>query len=352
MEAVGLEVVQEVFDGCEDAVVVGAAGQDDVAGAPAFADQVADVGVAGVVGLDVFHATFGQQGAHAQGCGFGVAVDAAVDDHHALVFGFVAAPHVVLANKPSKVFTPHRSVQRADRLDVECGGLLEHRLYRLAIFAHDIGEIAAGIVEPFAIEVHLVGKDIAAQGPEGAEGVGGEERLGGAVVGHHHLGPVYHGRHCEDQRMCASAEGVALFDELDVGRFGAEELFHHLGGFGGGDHSGVRVAQQEVHERCRMVGFHVMHHHIVEPATVEGGDHVLEKLRCHAGVGGVEENGFRVQQQVAVVGHTAGDGIGIFEERQSAVAGTDIDKVVGDFCDILHGVGILLFMLPSVKMVV
>jgi hypothetical protein len=33
-----------------------------------------------------------------------VAVDAAVDDHHAIVFGFVAAPHVVLANKPSKVF--------------------------------------------------------------------------------------------------------------------------------------------------------------------------------------------------------------------------------------------------------
>ena len=127
----GLEVVEQLLDGGEDAVVVGAACQYNVAGAPALGHQLAGVRAAGVVGLDVLHATLGEQRAHAHGGGFGMAIDAAIDDYNTLFFRLVAAPHVVLADEPLQVAAPHRAVQRAYHLDVKGGGLLQHYLHGL-----------------------------------------------------------------------------------------------------------------------------------------------------------------------------------------------------------------------------
>ena len=340
LPCVGLEVGEEVFDGCEEAVVVGAGGEDDMAGAEAFGYQFADMCVAGVVGLDATHATLAEQCAKSQGGGFGVAIDAAIDDDHGLLFWLILAPHVVLADKPTEIFSPHGSVQRAYHLDVECGGFLEHILHLHAVFANDVDVVAAGVADPLMLEVHLVGEEVAAEGTEGAEGVGGEEDLRGAVVGHHHLGPVHHGSHGEDQRVGAGADGVALFDGHQLCGLGAEELLHHLCCFGSGDHRSLGVAQQEVHQRGGMVGLHVVDDDVVEWAAREGCGDVFKELRCDRGIGGVEEDGFVIQQYIAVVADAAGDGVGVFEQGESAVAGADVEEVVVDMGYVVHGFGV------------
>ena len=86
-------------------------------------------------------------------------------------------------------------MEGADVLDLvqNAAGLFQQQLDVGAVLAHDVGEIAAGLVEPVPVKVHLVGKELAVQGDEGAEGVGGEEHPVGGVEGDHGLGPVDHG---------------------------------------------------------------------------------------------------------------------------------------------------------------
>ena len=70
------------------------------------------------------------------------------------------------------------------------GRLFQHVLHRRAVFAHDVGVIPAGIVQPLLLEIHLVGKDVAVHSAEGAEGVGAEQSLLRGIIGHHDLRPV------------------------------------------------------------------------------------------------------------------------------------------------------------------
>jgi hypothetical protein len=76
----------------------------------------------------------------------------------------------------AEVGAPHEAVERADIGDVQRRGLLEHRLDLGTVFAHDVGVVAAGLVQPVVHEIHLVGEHMAVERAEGAEGVGREER--------------------------------------------------------------------------------------------------------------------------------------------------------------------------------
>ena len=78
----------------------------------------------------------------------------------------------------------------ADVLDLiqNAAGLFQQELDVGAVLAHDVGEVAAGVVQPVPLEVHLVGEQLAVQRAEGAEGVGGKEDAVGDVEGHHASG--------------------------------------------------------------------------------------------------------------------------------------------------------------------
>ena len=101
LPTVGLEVMQQVFDWGEDACVVGRRGKYKMAVAEALGHELADIGVAGVIHGDAFHAMLSQDGCHLLGGRGSVAVDAAVDDQHAFLLGTVAAPSVMLPDKPT-----------------------------------------------------------------------------------------------------------------------------------------------------------------------------------------------------------------------------------------------------------
>jgi len=106
-----------------------------------------------------------------------------------------------------------------------------------AVLAHDVGEVAAGIVQPVPLKVHLVGKQLAVQRAEGAEGVGGEQHAVGEVEGHHGLRPMHHRCAHKGDGVPAEGEGVPLLhlDALVVVHVEAELPHEHKGFFVGDD---------------------------------------------------------------------------------------------------------------------
>ena len=233
-------------------------------------------------------------------------------------------------------------MQRANHLDVKRGGLLEHILHLHAVFAYDVGVIAACVVDPLALKVHLVGEDVAAQSAKGTKGVGREEHLVGSVVGHHHLGPMHHGSHDELKAMATGDNLVALFHHLHLFRFVGEELLDHLCRLGGAHHRSLGERYQYIHQRGGVVGLHMVHHHIVKHAAIKGFLDVLEKLPTHRTVARVKEHILIVEHHITVVGDPARYGVDVLEEGQPAVAGADIYQVVAYVLNVLH---IVLYLL-------
>lgn len=105
-----------------------------------------------------------------------VAVDAAVDDEHALLFGRIAAPGEVLFHEPADVFPPQRPVQGKEILDVEPCRLFEDALHLHAVFSDDVDVVSSRVVQKVVLEVHFIRPDAAAERPERTEGVRREER--------------------------------------------------------------------------------------------------------------------------------------------------------------------------------
>ena len=336
-DVVRRDIVQGVLHVHEDAGVVGRGGENKVAAAEGLGHDDARVRLAHVVHGDVAHAALSQHGGEHVGGVFRIAVDGGVGDHHAVVLGRVGAPLVVLVDEPADVLAPHGTVQRADHADVERGGLLQQRLHLRAVLAHDVREVAAGVGQPVVLEVILVGKEVAAQRAEGAEGVGGEERAGGHVEAHHDLRPVDHRRHDEREGVLAEAERVALVHQDRAGvDIELKVVLDHVADLLVADDLRVGIAQHGVAQRLGVVGLHVMHHDVIERTAVQDVGHVLKELTGHGVIHRVEQDGLLVEQDVGVVAHAAGDGVDALEQSQTAVRCADPVQIVIDFHRAVH----------------
>ena len=115
------------------------------------------------------------------------------------------------------------------------------------VLAHDVSEVAAGVVQPVPLEVHLIGKQLAVQRAEGAESVGGKEDAVGNVEGHHGLRPVDHRRTHKGDGVLTEGEGIALLhlDALMPVHMEAE-LTHEHEGLLVGDQLHLGMAQQDL----------------------------------------------------------------------------------------------------------
>ena len=72
-----------------------------------------------------------------------MAIDAAIYNDYSFVLRFVATPHIVFAYEPTKILAPHRSMQGADHLDVECSCFLQYVLNLNSVFPNDVDVVAA-----------------------------------------------------------------------------------------------------------------------------------------------------------------------------------------------------------------
>ena len=80
-----------------------------------------------------------------------------------------------------------------------------------------------------------------------------------------------------------------------------------------------------------MVWLHVVDDKVIQFAAGEYTFHILKELLGDGGIGGVEQHGLLVKEQVAVIGSAAGDGVDVFKQSELTVAGTYIIEIVGDF---------------------
>ena len=88
--------------------------------------------------------------------------------------------------------------------------------------------------------------------------------------------------------MAACTQGGTFGNGLQtVVDIQVEELPNHRGGFGVGDNGYFGIAQKQVFYQGAMVGFHVVHHQVVEFAAIQHSGHILKKLSAHCGIGGV-----------------------------------------------------------------
>ena len=112
-----------------------------------------------------------------------MAIHACIGNRNALVLGLVARPGVVGVKVIAQVLGQHGAVKRADDLDVQVGGLLEHGLHKLAELAHDAKVVTARLTGPTFRILDIVGAKL-------AKAVGAKEHLVGGLVGEKHLGPM------------------------------------------------------------------------------------------------------------------------------------------------------------------
>ena len=296
------------------------------------------MGAGHVIHGDVLHAGFRQAVGQQIGGVLRVAVHGGVADGHGLVLGLVAAPQVVLAQQVAQIAAPHRPVQGADGLNVQPRELFQGRLDLGAVFAHNVGVVAAGVLQPILVEVHLVVEQGAVHRAEGAEGVGGEQDLLALLIADHHLGPVDHGGGVEAQGVLAQLQGVALLDHQGVAvHVEVVELANHLEGFGVAHNLQVGIVGQQHLNGGAVVGLHVVDDEVIQGLVPQRGPHVLDELQRDGGVHRVQQSGFLVQNDVGVVRHPPGDGEEVLKQGQAAVAAAHPNDRVADVSCIDHG---------------
>ena len=205
------------------------------------------------------------------------------------LLGLVAAPLVVLADIVPQVLPQNGTVERADGLDVQPGGLLQKGLDGRAVLAHDVEVIPGRPLDP---------GPVGGQRAEGAEAVGGEEDLLAGLIAHHNLRPVDHGGHDEGQDVPAQGEGIPLLDGDGAGAVVGVVFGQHGEGFGVAHHRHIRVFLQKRARAAGVVGLQVVEDQVVGLPAGELLRHAVQPLRRGPAVHGVQNGGFLVQDDV------------------------------------------------------
>ncbi len=275
-----------------DAHIVGVAGQHQLAVAESVRHCRRHV-VPGQVVDGHCHAPVRQ----IQGRFLRMSVDGCIRHYHAVLLRLIGRPFVIQPQIILQVLLQHRPVERTDLPNLQPRRLLQHVLHLGAILPHDADIIPPGLIRPVLLHV---------QSPELPEAVRREQHLVRRVIGHHHLGPVHHGRAHEAQLMPPQIQlrpvchGHPL--HLSPQR---EELVHHLKGRGGSHHLGLRILFQEKGDTGRVIRLHMLHHQVIRPAPSQGCLHVPQPQGAKPRVHGIHHRDPLVQYHIGIVGHPA-----------------------------------------------
>ena len=139
------------------------------------------------------------------------------------------------------------------------------------------------------------------------------------------------------QGMLAGGELVAfLDDERAVGNIEVVELREHLRRLRGADQLGLRVAAHDGVDHRAVVRLHMLHDHVIERAAVQRVDNVFDILAADGLVRRIHQHGLVIEQDIAVVGHTARNGEKVFKSAQAAVAAANINEIFLDLSGTVH----------------
>ena len=135
--------------------------------------------------------------------------------------------------------------------------------------------------------------------------------------------------------MFTKRELFSFFHNQSIRRF-AKELLDHFLCFIVADHGCLGVFFKQADQRCRMVGLHVMHDHVVKIAAAKTVCHVFKEGLFHRAIHRIHQNGFLVQKKVGVVAHAARHRIHTLEHGKAAIIRPHPKKILGYFSYAMH----------------
>ena len=237
-----------------------------------------------------------------------------------------------------QLLPPHKAVEGQQHGDVQLRRLLQHRLYLRAVFAHDVGVVAPGLVQIVPVEVHFIGKQPAIQGPEAAEGIRRQQQTIRLVVSHQYLRPVDHGGRNKAQRVPPGAEGIPLLHHMDaLLKAGAEELGHHGLGHSAAIDLYLWEAQHQLLQLRRVIRLHVVYHHAVQRPPLQRMEEIFPEGAAHRRIRRVKQYGLFVPQQIAVEGDACRYVEHALKHGQPPPVGTHPCVIVIDPSRAVHG---------------
>ena len=316
------QVVKEDAHEGEDVCVVGGGCQHQLAVAEGVLHRFCHVTAGQIVDHDLGTAAGFQLVCQLQNGLLGVAVDGGVGNDDAFLLRAIGRPGVVKIDIGAEILRKHGAVEGADGFDVKSRGLFQKRLHLSAVFSNDADVVASCLASPLFLHV---------KGAKLAEGVGGEEHLVGAVVGHNDLGPMHHGSGVEGEAVTTEGQRVAVgYHKAAVFVLVAEKVLHHDEGLGGCHNGGVRVVLEEVGHVCGVVGLHMLHDQIVGRTTRKSILQIVKPLVGEACVHGVNDGYLLVKNDVGVVRHSVGDGVLTLKQIDSVVVYADVLNILAN----------------------
>ena len=188
-----------------------------------------------------------------------IAIYGSISDHNSFGFCFVGRPCVVKSKVISQIFFQNRSVQRANRLNIQPCRFLQKVLYLSAVFSYDSDIITTSFACPVLFYI---------QSAEFTETVCGEQHFVTGIICHHNFRPVNHRRSNKCQGMLSEFQRISFFDhDLSICEIGSEKLFHHCKSFHTGYDLRFFVNIHEIRNICGMIRFHMLNNQIIRLAV-------------------------------------------------------------------------------------
>ena len=137
--------------------------------------------------------------------------------------------------------------------------------------------------------------------------------------------------------VAAQREGIPLLDgDHPLLQGQVVELLHKGEGLGIAHDLHPGEAEGQRLDVGAVVGLHVVDHQVVQRASAQGVEHVLQKLAGDGGVRRVQHGGLFIHNHIGVVGYAVGYGEQILEQGQPAVAAAHPGHLFGQLTGAVH----------------
>ena len=172
-----------------------------------------------------------------------------------------------------QIFSQDRSMQRADRLNVQSCSCFEKFLHLCTVFTNNTDIITTG----FAIPVFLYIKST-----KFTKSVCGKQNFVRAVICNHNFRPVNHRCKYKCQDMFAQCQTLSVSNNqfFAFQLHTSEEIFHHGKSLCICNNSRIRICFHEVFNVCRMIRLHMLYNQIIRLCSIQDFGNISKPFFC------------------------------------------------------------------------
>ena len=295
------DLIQNRFDFREQTVTVSRATDNQAFILENIFQDIRCRALAHIVHDDILHPVCGQRSGNRFCHLFGIAIHAAVHDRHTF-FTFITAHTVINIDRFCCIFTPHRTVSRTDRPDIQSRQLLQSTLYRISIFTDNIGIITEHFL-PIMFHIHFRVDHTAIQRSVSTEGIGREQDFVSRIVSDHHFRPVHHRSHIERQLVTTHTQGVSFLHFIQSRRNTVIPI-QHAESLLVSDNLDIRILLAQQTDTARMIRLHMVHDQKIQRTPVESIRYFFQENIGITHIHRIDQDRFLVHDQIGIIRYT------------------------------------------------